>query len=295
MEIRYVCPFWGWALIPNPSPQVERGTTLTPGPSPQVAVDFIDKAIQAGYEGIEIDIPSNAEFEKELLAKIESLRKQQPFIFIAQQWLPPANESFKEYKDRFTHRLEHLVSLQPDLINSHTGKDFFSFDQNCLLIETAMNISARTGTRILHETHRGRFSFHLPHLLSYLKKFPELELVADFSHWCTVSESLLEDQEESLQKVIPHAAHIHARVGYEHSPQVNDFRAPEWKDHVNRFVNWWRRIINHHKQSDKKEFTICPEFGPVSYMPTIPFTQQPLADQWEENVAMMQMLKRRLI
>jgi sugar phosphate isomerase/epimerase len=291
MEVKYVCPFWGF-LTPNPSLRVERGTAAPRGKQ-TAAGDFIDRVIDSGYDGIEIDIPNNAEFEKELLAKIESAREKQYFIFIAQQWLPPANESFENYKERFTKRLGHLTSLQPDLINSHTGKDFFSFEQNCLLIETATNISARTGIRILHETHRGRFSFHLPRMLSYLKKFPELELVADISHWCTVSESLLEDQEESLQLIIPHAAHIHARVGYEHSPQVNDFRAPEWKEHVNRFVNWWQKIIDHHKQNNKQLFTICPEFGPVPYMPTGPFTQQPLADQWEENVAMMEMLKER--
>src|SRR5215216_1608639 len=182
MEVKYVCPFWGSALTPAPSSQAARGTALHENERQTPAPDFINKVIDSGYDGIEIDIPPTAEFEKELLTGIEAVRKERDFIFIAQQWLPPAIESFEEYSDKFTRRLEHLTSLQPDLINSHTGKDFFSFDQNCLLIEMSMNISARTGIRILHETHRGRFSFHLPRLLSYLKKFPALELVADFSH-----------------------------------------------------------------------------------------------------------------
>jgi hypothetical protein len=156
-----------------------------------------------------------------------------------------------------------------------------------------MNISVRSGIRILHETHRGRFSFHAFSLLPYLEKFPGLELVADLSHWCAVSESLLEDQEEIIGRFIPHFSHIHARVGYEHSPQVNDFRAPEWNDHVKRFMVWWERILAHHKGKNSKQFTICPEFGPATYMPAEPFTQKPLADQWEENLAMMQMLKEK--
>jgi len=272
MQIKYICPHWGW-----------KGNS---------ASEFIDQVVDAGYDGIEIDIPANRESEKGFLSAINGLRKEKGFVFIAQQWLSPAKESFEEYKQRFTERLEHLVTLHPDFINSHTGKDYFSFDQNCLLIETAMNISTKADIRILHETHRGRFSFHLPGTLAYLKKFPGLELVADFSHWCAVSESLLEDQEESIEQVIPHCSHIHARVGYEHSPQVNDFRAPEWKDHVERFIHWWKKILNHH--NNDKEFTVCPEFGPVSYMPTRPFTQEPLADQWEENVAMAEMLKKIL-
>jgi len=284
MQVKYICPDWGWGLTPGPSPQVERGTN-NPG-------SFIEQVVEAGYDGIEIDIPANKEFENELLSSIHSQRKQKDFIFIAQQWLAPAKESFEDYKQRFTERLEHLVTLHPDLINSHTGKDYFSFEQNCLLIEIAFDLSKKTGIRILHETHRGRFSFHLPRTLSYLKKFPALELVADFSHWCTVAESLLEDQEEIIEQIIPHCSHIHARVGYEHSPQVNDFRAPEWKNHVDRFISWWQKIIDHHK--DKDRFTICPEFGPVNYMPALPYTQKPLADQWDENVAMKEMLKKNL-
>ncbi len=274
MQIKYVCAYWGW-----------QGNSVN---------EFIDKVIENGYDGIEIDIPVNDEFKKQLLQAINEVRKTREFIFIAQQWLPPANESVEEYKQRFTNKLEYLTSLQPDFINSHTGKDFFSFDENCKLIEVAMKISAKSGIKILHETHRGRFTFHAYSLLPYLEKFPELELVADFSHWCTVSESLLEDQEDIIEKIIPHTAHIHARVGYEHSPQVNDIRAPEWNKHVNRFVQWWQRIIEQYKQNKKKQITVCPEFGPVPYMPTAPFTQQPLADQWEENVAMMEMLKKRL-
>jgi len=273
MQVKYVCPFWGWKVTDHASA-------------------FITEAAAAGYDGIEIDIPANKDFENELLSSIESLRKERGFIFIAQQWLEPAKENFEDYKQRFTQRLEYLTTLHPDFINSHTGKDYFSFDENCLLIDIAMNFSSRTEVPILHETHRGRFSFHASSLLSYLKKFPELQLVADLSHWCAVSESLLEDQENIIEQIIPYCLHIHARVGYEHSPQVNDFRAPEWKKHVERFIGWWQKIIDHHK--DKDQFTICPEFGPVSYMPMEPFTQKPLADQWEENLAMKARLEKEL-
>ena len=284
MHIKYICPYWGWNLTPNLSPQVERGT--------KNPASFIDQVMAAGYDGIEIDIPANKKFETELLSAIDQAKKDRDFIFIGQQWLPPAKESFEDYRRRFTKRLEHLATLHPDFINSHTGKDYFSFDQNSLLIEIAFDLSEKTGIKILHETHRGRFSFYLPGTLSYFKKYPALELVADFSHWCTVAESLLEDQEEIMEQVIPHCSHIHARVGYEHSPQVNDFRAPEWKNHVDRFTGWWQRIIDHHK--DKDQFTICPEFGPISYMPTEPFTQKPLTDQWEENLAMKARLEKEL-
>src|SRR5437762_9775817 len=115
MQIKYVCPYWGWNLISNPSPQVEKEIN-----SP---ARFIEQVVEAGYDGIEIDIPANREFEKELLSAIDGLRKENGFVFIAQQWLSPAKESFEEYKQRFSQRLEHLATLSPDFINSHTRSE----------------------------------------------------------------------------------------------------------------------------------------------------------------------------
>jgi hypothetical protein len=79
-------------------------------------------------------------------------------------------------------------------VNSQTGKDFFSFDENVRILERAFAIQQATGVKIVHETHRGKFSFHGRTLLPYLERFPDLRLTADFSHWCNVSESLLQDQ-----------------------------------------------------------------------------------------------------
>ena len=64
-------------------------------------------------------------------------------------------------------------------------------------------MAQRLGIRVLHETHRGRFAFHTASLLPYLHRFPQLRLTADFSHWCTVSESLLSDQQGLLNQIIP--------------------------------------------------------------------------------------------
>jgi hypothetical protein len=146
----------------------------------------------------------------------------------------------------------------------------------------------------LHETHRGRFSFHAASLLPYLKKFPEMELVGDFSHFCAVSESMLADQQEILQQIIPHVSHIHARVGFEQGPQVNDPQAPEWQGHLKHFASWWQQIIDSRKLSGHSLFTITPEFGPAPYMPTAPYTQQALSNQWDNNVFMREYLRRLL-
>jgi hypothetical protein len=47
------------------------------------------------------------------------------------------------------------------------------------------------------------------------------------------------------------------------------------------------------KKQKGDRLTILTEFGPPTYMPTLPYTQQPLADQWAINLHMMQLLKKR--
>lgn len=273
MHICYVCPYWG-----------QEGTH---------APAFLKRVQEEGYQGVEINFPDSDRFVTEFQATLINIRSaNKAFVFIAQQVLAPAYESADEYITRMKKRLNYLVSLKPDFINSHTGKDYFSFDDNCRIIEIAENISAQSGIPILHETHRGRFTFHAATLLPYLKRFPELKLTADFSHWCTVSESMLEDQRDILEIIIPHIHHIHARIGYEHAPQVNDPFAPEWKEHLNHFIEWWQKIILKQSRNGKSAITITPEFGPVPYMPTIPYSQKPLADQWLINAKINELLKQ---
>ena len=48
------------------------------------------------------------------------------------------------------------------------------------------------------------------------------------------------------------------------------------------------------KWNEEKIVTITTEFGPPNYMPTIPFTEKPLSDQWENNIFIMNMLKKRI-
>ncbi|WP_430933206.1 sugar phosphate isomerase/epimerase family protein [Saccharicrinis sp. 156] len=270
MEIKYICPYWG-------------SETLSPK-------TFVQKALAAGYDGVEMNFTPEQGFDKE----VKETFKETGAVFIAQQWLPPKNESVDEYRKRLVDRLKFLASFKPVFINSHTGKDFFSFEDNSSLIESCQRVIIETGARIIHETHRGRFNHHAFSLLPYLEKYPELELNADFSHFCNVSESLLEDQEHILEKIIPHCRYIHARVGFDQSAQVNHPFAPEWKTNLDRFVGWWQRIIDLAKERGEEVFYICPEFGPYPYMPRLPFTQKEVSDQWDINKQMMEYLKENL-
>lgn len=244
---------------------------------------------QEGFSGLELNVAHTGPASKQIVNCLHA----NDFLFIAQQWLPATKESVDQYVDRLKANLDTIAGMNPKFINSHTGKDYFSFEDNCRVIELMEDFTKATSIRIYHETHRGRFPFHAKTTLAYLKTFPHLEFTADFSHWCNVSESLLRDQEDTIETVMPHVRYIHARVGYEHSPQVNDPAAPEWKEHLERFFGWWDSIIQSNKEQGRAEMYICPEFGPVPYMPALPYTREPVADQDAVNSWMLKQLINR--
>ncbi len=272
MKINYCATHWGSEHLP-----------------PDV---FLENLLHAGYSGLEINLSPGSLDDADFFERIDRLRRENNFSFIAQQVLDNRKESPDEYIERMTERLEYLMEFKPDFINSHTGKDYYDFNDNCRIIDAAENLAAKHGIPILHETHRGRFTFHLATLLPYLKKFPLLELTGDFSHWCNVCESLLEDQQDFLAEVIPHVAHIHARIGSEQSPQVNNPFAPEWNEHLAVFLKWWKAIAAYREEKNSRVLTITPEFGPAPYMPALPFTREPLANQWQINADMKNYLQK---
>jgi len=270
MDIKYICTSWGQGHL--------------------LIEEFLNKVMDAGFDGVEVNFPFDGKNTTPILDAI----RNSGISFVAQQYLPPMVETFEQYRNKMNNYLLQLAALNPVFINAHTGKDFYSIDENSILIGDCLSMIQKTGIKVVHETHRGRFTYHANSLLPYILRFQNLEFNADFSHFCVVSESLLEDQEQILEKIIPRCRYIHARVGFSQAAQVNHPFAPEWMATLERFVGWWQRIIDGAKSRGESTFYICPEFGPAPYMPALPFTQQPVSNQWDINVQMMNYLKKVL-
>lgn len=244
----------------------------------------------AGFDGVEMMVPLDKTEREELQAGIKDLQLD----LIASQWAA-SGSTFAEYLKSFEKHLFTNALLNPLFSNSQTGKDYYTEEQTSQLIERAAEIAKETGIPVLHETHRGKFTFHTTTTAKFLNRYPHLRIAADFSHWCNVSESLLHDQQDILDLAISRADHIHARVGHTQSAQINDPRAPEWEEIVNAHLAWWDKIVETQKQRGTEVFTICPEFGPYPYMPELPYSRKPLADLWEVNVYMRDLLKKRYL
>lgn len=246
--------------------------------------DFVHKIKTAGYDGLETWLPEDKQERHRLLDNVE----RQELLLITHQH-QARGADFQDFKVSFLHYLELSAEGHPLLINSHTGKDSFSFEQNLELVDLAAGFSAKKGLPVAHEIHRGRYTFHPAVLQPYLDKRPGLLLTADLSHWVNVTESFLADFAGTLGEAIQRTRHIHARIGFEEGPQVPDPRAPEWQPAVNTFFDWWDRIVKARNTIQ----TFTTEFGPPPYLPTIPFSNQPVADQFEINCYMKDQLRLR--
>lgn len=251
---------------------------------------FCAKVKKEGYDGIELWWPTdNKKAQDEIFAALKSHDLEIGFLCGGSQSNP--HEHFEFYKRMVDAAAKQNIQ-RPLYINNHSGKDYFSFDDNKKFIEHTQALAKETGQLIYHETHRGRMLFAAHITRNFLEKYPDLRLTLDISHWCNVHESLLADQKETIDLALSRTEHIHARIGHPEGPQVNDPRAPEWENTLKQHFEWWDKIVERKKRNGER-VTFLTEFGPPDYMPTYPYTKQPLADQWAINVHMMHLLRKR--
>ena len=246
---------------------------------------FLAKAKASGYDGVELWMPAGEDKKKSLKEGLKKYELEVIFLHGTARNLP-----FEEALRVYEVGLQEILAWKPVKVNSHTGNDFWTPEQNLAFIALGDRYAKQVGIPVLHETHRGRFSYTLPEAVGMLRKFPNLKYTLDVSHWMVVHERLLTESDPLLQEIFPAVDHIHARVGFAEGPQVPNPAAPEWKNEVKAHLDIWEKII---RSQMGKVFTVTTEFGPPPYMATVPFTNQPLADQWEANVWIRNALKSR--
>jgi hypothetical protein len=244
-----------------------------------------------GYDGTEMWWPGSKERQTELLTALRKYNLEVGFLCgSGERQYAPHLEAFKKQIDAATTQF----GQKPLYINCHSGKDYFTYEENKALIDYTTEASLKSGIPIYHETHRGRMLFAAHITRNFIEKNPALRLTLDISHWCNVHESLLQDQEETVKLALSRVGHIHSRIGHEEGPQVSDPRAPEWEAAVKAHLAWWDAVVAH-KVKSGETLTVLTEFGPPNYLPTLPYTMQPVADQWAINVHMMKLFRSQYL
>lgn len=250
---------------------------------------FCAAAKREGYDGIEVWWPNEPGAQEDLFSALKKHSLEVGFLCGGSQ---PGWKEHLDFFKKVTTAAAHNPAQRPLYINCHSGRDHFTTEQNKHFIEHTAPLSTESGVKICHETHRSRILFAAHIARQFIEANPSLRLTLDISHWCNVHETMLADQEETVGMALAHTEHIHARIGHPEGPQVNDPRAPEWEAIVKQHFDWWDTVIERKKKAGER-MTILTEFGPPDYMPTLPYTRQPVADQWAINVHMMKLLRQR--
>jgi len=250
--------------------------------------DFCKRAKEEGYDGIEVWWSMNKEQQDGLFSVLRKHQLEVGFLCGGSQ------SNWEQHLQSFKTSINAAVKspCKPLYINCHSGKDYFSDEQNKAFIDHTTQLTNQTGIPIYHETHRSRMLFAASVARRYIEENPALRLTLDISHWCNVSESLLQDQKETVDLALSRVEHIHSRIGHPQGPQVSDPRAPEWAGAVKAHFDWWDKVVERKKKNGER-LTVLTEFGPPDYMPVLPYTKQPVADQWAINVHMMKLFRVR--
>lgn len=231
------------------------------------------RASAAGYAGIE-GAPPGADQREQFMALLERYRMG----YIAQVFT-----GGDDHAASFREQVAYAAGFKPAMINAHSARDCMTDDEQDRFYESALDAEHRIGIPIGHETHRQRAMFTPWTTARLLRKFPELRVTADFSHWVNVCESYLEDQADNLALAMERTIHIHGRVGYPEGPQVPHPAAPEYRAELALFTGWWRSILERRAAQGASSATFTAEFGPPGYLHTIPYTNVPVADLWQVN------------
>eukprot|EP01083_Nonionella_stella_P026258 72216_1 len=283
---------------------------------------FLSATKKEGFSGVEMPLSVALSYGKqEMISKLQQHELGIVFQIFTDGPMAPGdpfwNNKFPTHPEPdFTpsqcalvmkKQVEDALDFNPIKINSHSMRDFFTFQQAYAFFNEVIPFQNQiTNIPIMHETHRKRF-FHSPWVCRdfVIGNYGQdlnfydgdgLKMVSDLSHFTTVAETDPSDPHlnDVVDKLASKMWHVHGRVGYDHGPQVNDPRAPEWKAYLEGFERWWDNIVELQMNNESiKDITFTPEHGPPNYQQTLPYTQQPIADIWDVNSFIGSRMKAR--
>src|SRR2546423_13617137 len=114
---------------------------------PGTLEEYCAKVKKEGYDGIEIWWPMEKAGQDELFRLLQKYGLEVGFLVGAYQ--PDYQEHFDYFNKMIDGAATNTVQ-KPLYINCHSGKDFFSFDQNKTFIDHTTELNKRTGVLICH-------------------------------------------------------------------------------------------------------------------------------------------------
>lgn len=257
------------------------------------AVEAVHHAKQAGFDGIEGQVPTTPE-ERILFAAALSETGLSYIQEIATTgtYVPDRSLTLEDHLSHFEKELTAAAGvLNPRFISCLGGCDAWSMEQSIVFFRRAQALAEKHKKVVSFETHRGRILYNPWRCAQICQAIPNLKLTFDISHWCVVCEGLQETEIALIEDLAVRAQHIHARVGYDQGPQVPQPFEGTYKQDLHTHLKIWKNIWKTQLKRGQARTSVTPEFGVDGYEYRSPDGNQPLVDPLQINIQMMNALK----
>lgn len=250
------------------------------------------EALDAGFDGIESPAPVDDHGYRQVM----EMREKTGLLWNAEicsggGYVPRRELSAHEHLRYLQAAFGYLRALEPQRINCIAGLDAWPAEVAVDFYQRALDLADSNTLNILFETHRSRPMFTPWNTQWLLTALPELRITADISHWCVVSERLMDTELDLINDIASRVRHIHARVGYDQGPQVPHPAAPEYAEALKSHEHCWTIFWEAQRANGSETVTMTPEFGIDGYLHHLPFTDVPVADLWSINQWMANRLR----
>ena len=237
------------------------------------------KAAQSGFHGLNIDLD------------VEDM----PAIDVVGQALKAHNlkcsiVAFPNNIDSLCYHLERCQFLSATSLVVNARLFAFSITEGADFVGQCLDKGNEFGIPVHFETHRLTLTNDLLYTSQLIEQCPDLELVADLSHYVLGREMPMPVDgfhQALIQQVLSRCVSIQGRIANREQIQV-PLHFTQHQDWVNQFYQWWQwGMMNWlHRAEQKKPtlpFNFTCELGPAPYAITDQ-NQRELSDRWAESL-----------
>ena len=232
--------------------------------------------VEAGFEGVNIDLVTP------FIPPIEILDKT------LRDWgLSNSICAFPATLDDVRHSLDQCVRLDATALVLNAR--IFPFEVGACVdfVGRSLDMGAESGIPVQFETHRFTLTNDLLFTCQLLDQVPQLELVADLSHYVVGREipyPVDSFHQSLIGKILSRAASIQGRVASREQIQI-PLHFPQSRKWVEQFYTWWAEGIRLWRERNPEggRFNFTCELGPPEYAMTDARGYE-LSDRWQESL-----------
>jgi hypothetical protein len=179
------------------------------------------------------------------------------------------------------------LNIQPD---SRTR----SLSEGVKLVEGWLDLASQVDFPVYFETHRDRLTTDLLFTLDLLERVPEMQLVADLSHYLVAREfayPVAQENHEMMHQIMNQAGAFHGRVASCEQVQV-EISYPHHRMWLDLFCGWWSYGFESWRRRSPSDASLAftCELGPKPYAITGPDGNDTI-DRWEEALKLRSLVR----